>query len=203
MYPTYYPSPIPVDVLGSRPSQAPGHDPSRKSGSEASAMSSFTNSADAKQLVVRAEQPSRSGSTPRVSTLARRIHGWSWQAVCLRIGVCGTIIWLFIPLIVPHRHGNWCCLCHSVWLEGSSWANHEDRDSFFLHKPFTLYPQLINPPDPSLMCDSCISGSGFLSHYEYIVVYPQQSKRLINDPVKGVFVPLIVSTIATLGVSQV
>jgi hypothetical protein len=31
-----------------------------------------------------------------------------------------------------------------------------------------------------------------LSHYTHIVVYPQQSKRLITDPVKGLFVPLLV-----------
>ena len=44
--------------------------------------------------------------------------------------------------------------------------------------------------------------SGILSHYEHIVVYPQQAKRLINDPVKGVFVPLIVRPIAPFNVSQ-
>ena len=33
-----------------------------------------------------------------------------------------------------------------------------------------------------------------LSHYTHIVVYPQQSMRLINDPVKGLFVPLLVRT---------
>jgi hypothetical protein len=31
-----------------------------------------------------------------------------------------------------------------------------------------------------------------VSHYTHIVVYPRQSKRLITDPVKGLFVPLIV-----------
>lgn len=34
------------------------------------------------------------------------------------------------------------------------------------------------------------------------LVYPQQSRRLINDPVKGVFVPLIVRTNTTPYVSQ-
>jgi hypothetical protein len=36
------------------------------------------------------EQPSLSGASPCVSTLARRIHGWSWQAVRLaRPGASG------------------------------------------------------------------------------------------------------------------
>jgi len=36
-----------------------------------------------------------------------------------------------------------------------------------------------------------------------IVVYPQQSKRLLNDPVKGVFVPLIVRIITRSNVLRV
>jgi len=36
-----------------------------------------------------------------------------------------------------------------------------------------------------------------------IVVYPQQSKRLLNDPVKGVFVPLIVRIITRFNVLRV
>ena len=37
-----------------------------------------------------------------------------------------------------------------------------------------------------------------LSHYGHGAVYPQQSRRLINDPVKGVFVPLIVGSTLVL-----
>ena len=36
-----------------------------------------------------------------------------------------------------------------------------------------------------------------------IVVYPRQSKRLLNDPVKGIFVPLIVRTMTALNLLQV
>lgn len=158
MYPTYYSSPKPAGVLGSHPSRSLSPDQSSKRGSENSAMSSFSGSADAKQLVARAEQPSPSRPAPRVSTLARRIHGWSWQAVCLHVRVDGIASSLIIPLIVPYRYGNWCCLCYPVWLEGSPWADHTHRDGFFLHKPFALYPQLINPPNSSIMCDSCTSG---------------------------------------------
>ena len=158
MYPTYHSSPKPADVLGSHPSRALSPDQSLKRGSEDSAMSSFTDSTDAKQLVVRVEQPSLSKPAPRVSTLARRIHGWSWQAVCLHVRVGGVVSSLLIPLIVPYRYGNWCCLCHSVWLEGSPWTDHKNRDGFFLHKSVTLYPQLVNPPDSSIMCDSCTFG---------------------------------------------
>lgn len=81
MYPTYYSSPKPADVLASRPSRALSPDQSIKREAEDGAMSSFPDSADEKQLVVRAEQPPLGRPAPRVSTLARRIHGWSWQAV--------------------------------------------------------------------------------------------------------------------------
>jgi hypothetical protein len=158
MYPTYYSSPNSADVLGSHPSRPLSPDQSIKRESEGGAMSSFTDSADAKQLVVRAEQPPPSRPAPRVSTLARRIHGWSWQAVWFYVRVGGIVSSLFIPLIVPYRYGNWCCLCHSFWLEGSPWTDHTHRDGFFLHQPFAFYPQLINPPDSSIMCDSCTFG---------------------------------------------
>lgn len=55
-------------------------DLSIKSGSE-SARSSLTDVADLEKPRVDLELPSLSGASPRVSTLARRIHGWSWQAV--------------------------------------------------------------------------------------------------------------------------
>jgi hypothetical protein len=55
-----------------------------------SARSSLTYVPDLEKPRVDLEQPSLSGASPRVSTLARRIHGWSWQAVRLaRPGASG------------------------------------------------------------------------------------------------------------------
>jgi len=66
-------------------------DLSMKRGSETpSARSSLTYVSDLEKPRVDLEQPSLSGDSPRVSTLARRIHGWSWQAVRLtRPGASG------------------------------------------------------------------------------------------------------------------
>ena len=60
-------------------------DHSIKSGSETSpsTRSSLTYVSDLEKPRVDLERPSLSGASPRVSTLARRIHGWSWQAVRL------------------------------------------------------------------------------------------------------------------------
>ncbi len=56
-----------------------------KSGSETvlSARSSLTCVPDLEKPRVYLEHPSLSCASQRVSTLARRIHGWSWQAVRL------------------------------------------------------------------------------------------------------------------------
>jgi hypothetical protein len=54
-----------------------------KSGSETSVCSSLTYVSGLEKPRVDLEQPSLGDTSPRVSTLARRIHGWSWQAVRL------------------------------------------------------------------------------------------------------------------------
>ncbi len=54
-----------------------------KSGSETSVCSSLTYVSDLEKPRVDLEEPSLSGTSPLVSILARRIHGWSWQAVRL------------------------------------------------------------------------------------------------------------------------
>lgn len=125
-----------------------------KSGSETSpsTRSSLTYVPDLEKPKVDLERPSLSGASPRVSTLARRIHGWSWQAVCLiRPGVHQGAIEISLLLIVPYRHGDWCCLCHPGGLERAPWISHERRDFFVLHKPLALYPQLIDTTSPSDM----------------------------------------------------
>lgn len=58
---------------------------------------------------------------PQVSRLARRVHGWSWQAVGFHfIGQSGIIVLCLISSTVPRRHGHWCCLCYPVRLEAAS-----------------------------------------------------------------------------------
>jgi hypothetical protein len=57
-----------------------------------SARSSLTYIPDLEKPRVDLEQPSLSGAVPRVSTLARRIHGWSWQAVRLARPGCNRDI---------------------------------------------------------------------------------------------------------------
>ena len=185
--------------LGSRPSSSASPTPLRpnlsvKRESETSALSSFTYVSDLEKPGANLEQPSISDSSPRVSTLARRIHGWSWQAVRSARAVASraSVISFIFLLIVPHRHGHRCCLCYSVGTERSPWNSHERRDRLFLHKPLALYSQCIDSPAPSVLCDLQFLWESSQSKFTYTIVYPQQFKRLINDPVKGVFVPLIV-----------
>lgn len=159
MYPSYDSSANPTSFLGSFPLRPSSSHLSIKSEAEVSARSSFTNLHRCEQLMLYAEQPSVNGGKPHVNTLARRIHGWSWQGVRLHSSVSGIVISSFVPLIVPHRHGHWCRLCHSVGSEGASWAAHKRRDGFFLHKPFALYPQFLDTPSASIMCGPCTSGS--------------------------------------------
>ena len=72
--------------------------------------------------------------------------------------ICGVVISSLIPLIVPHRHGHWCRLCHSVRPERASWAAHTRRDRLFLHQPFALSPQFIDSSSPSTMYGPCTAG---------------------------------------------
>jgi hypothetical protein len=81
----------PAALFGPRPSPAPAPfrlDPPVlvTSESETSTRSSLTyvsDESDTEKPEVKPEQPTLNGASPRVSTLARRIHGWSWQAVRL------------------------------------------------------------------------------------------------------------------------
>jgi len=83
MYPSYHSAPKPA-VPGNHLS-TPLHLglPSRTE-SDQSARSSFSYAKDVEIVVASPDQTSPVGAAaPHVSTLARRIHGWSWQAVRL------------------------------------------------------------------------------------------------------------------------
>jgi hypothetical protein len=89
---------------------------------------------------------------PQVSRLARRVHGWSWQAVGFLAQSRIVVLWL-ISSTVPRRHGHWRCLCYPVRPEAASADSNDRRDHFFLHQSLSLHPQRIDAPSPSIMCD--------------------------------------------------
>jgi len=97
---------------------------------------------------------------PKVSGLARRIHGWSWQAFPIGMGT-GAV---YVSLAGLKQHSTSLTTLETIF--------YFLNIAFFLFNSTTLAIQAI--------------------------VYPQQSLRLIQDPVKGIFVPLIVLSFATI-----
>ncbi|THU98330.1 hypothetical protein K435DRAFT_661189 [Dendrothele bispora CBS 962.96] len=96
----------------------------------------------------------------QVGTLARRIHGWSWQAFPIGMGT-GAV---YVTLSAIKGHSSAFTIIETVL--------------FFVN--MTLF--LLNTTTLALQA----------------VLYPQQAWRLIKDPVKGLFVPLIVLSFATI-----
>jgi tellurite resistance protein TehA-like permease len=96
----------------------------------------------------------------QVSNLARRVHGWSWQAFPIGMGT------------------------GAVYVALSGLKNHSkvlsNVETFFYFLNISLF--LLN------MSTLLIQA----------IIYPRQSWRLIQDPVKGVFVPLCVLSFATI-----
>ncbi|KAI9460729.1 voltage-dependent anion channel [Russula earlei] len=115
--------------------------------------------------VVDSEQPSPDGSAQRVSRLARRIHGWSWQAFPIGMGT-GAV---YVTLSGLKEHPGVLTTVEAFF--------------FFLN----LSTFLINSTTLLLQA----------------ILYPRQSRRLICDPVKGVFVPLIVLSFATIMIGTI
>lgn len=132
----------------------------------------------------------------KVSNISRRIHGWSWQAVgtlCypqpIHILICdmqfpigmGTgAVYVCLAGIHPHP-GLPLTMVETVF--------YFLNIALFLLNSTTLLLQLIResspfPPPPCTWRSSCSCSM--------CVVYPRQAKRLITDPSKGIFVPLIV-----------
>ncbi|EIN03576.1 hypothetical protein PUNSTDRAFT_147009 [Punctularia strigosozonata HHB-11173 SS5] len=99
-------------------------------------------------------------TTEHVGKLARRIHGWSWQAFPIGMGT-GAV---YVSLVDIHHQ--------------SSVLTHIETVFFFLN--IVLF--LLNTSTLALQA----------------ILYPRQSWRLIKDPAKGVFVPLIVLSFATI-----
>lgn len=95
-----------------------------------------------------------------VGHLARRIHGWSWQAFPIGMGT-GAV---YVTLSGVRGRSNAMIVVETVF--------YFINMALFLLNISTLTLQLF--------------------------LYPRQSARLIKDPVKGVFVPLIVLSFATI-----
>ncbi|KAF8473684.1 voltage-dependent anion channel-domain-containing protein [Russula ochroleuca] len=128
--------------------------------------SSHTYELDLEKPGVKLEQPSLSGpSSRRVSTLARRIHGWSWKTFPIGMGT-GAV---YVTLSGLKGHPGPPTKIETVFFFINV--------SLFIFNSSTLLLQAL--------------------------LYPQQSRRLINDPVKGVFVPLIVLSFATIVIGTI
>ncbi|KAL1705766.1 voltage-dependent anion channel-domain-containing protein [Schizophyllum commune] len=97
---------------------------------------------------------------PPVSSLARRIHGWSWQAFPIGMGT-GAV---YVTLSGLKEHSDALTTVETVF--------------FFLN--IILF---------TLNCTTLLIQA---------IIYPRQALRLIKDPVKGIFVPLVVLSFATI-----
>ncbi|KAI0665507.1 voltage-dependent anion channel-domain-containing protein [Trametes maxima] len=96
----------------------------------------------------------------KVSHLARRIHGWSWQAFPIGMGT-GAV---YVTLSGLKMHAD--ALTHV--------------ETFFYFLNMALF--LLNVTTLAIQ----------------VVIFPQQALRLVKDPVKGIFVPLVVLSFATI-----
>ncbi|KAI9509751.1 voltage-dependent anion channel-domain-containing protein [Russula earlei] len=156
---SFYSSPKPA-ALGSLHFDLPSKHDSDEN------LSSSISYAEAKGTsLVNPEQSSPSGAAPSVSRLARRIHGWSWQAFPIGMGT------------------------GAVYVTLSGLKGHPGPltsvETFFFFINLSLF--ILNSSTLLLQA----------------LLYPQQSRRLINDPVKGVFVPLIVLSFATIVIGTI
>ncbi|KAI0071518.1 hypothetical protein K474DRAFT_611655 [Panus rudis PR-1116 ss-1] len=100
------------------------------------------------------------GETPKVGSLARRIHGWSWQAFPIGMGT-GAV---YVTLSGLKNHSSALTTVETIF--------------YFLN--MILF--LLNVTTLALQA----------------ILYPKQALRLIKDPVKGIFVPLVVLSFATI-----
>ncbi|KAI0328810.1 hypothetical protein GY45DRAFT_1254191 [Cubamyces sp. BRFM 1775] len=107
-----------------------------------------------------AQQAPAQGGEIKVSHLARRIHGWSWQAFPIGMGT-GAV---YVTLSGLKEHAN--ALTHV--------------ETFFYFLNMALF--LLNVTTLAIQ----------------MIVYPTQALRLVKDPVKGIFVPLVVLSFATI-----
>lgn len=97
---------------------------------------------------------------PKFGILARRVHGWSWQA--FPIGMGTGAVYVLLSALDPHPE----------------WVTTIEILFFFI----AMFLFSLNISTLALQ----------------FILYREQSKRLLFDPVKGVFVPLCVLSFATI-----
>lgn len=160
MIPSYYYEPPSPTGLMSPSKQEPARaDSVHTVGGGTSARSSLTYITESgEKPIMNRREPT--GTAPRVGRLARRIHGWSWQAFPIGMGT-GAV---YVTLSGLKQHPRILTTVEIIF--------------FFINLALFL-----------------LNSSTLLLQ---VILYPQQSRRLINDPVKGVFVPLIVLSFATI-----
>ncbi|KAI0060715.1 hypothetical protein BV25DRAFT_1954617 [Artomyces pyxidatus] len=106
-------------------------------------------------------KPASLNPLPPVSSLARRIHGWSWQA--FPIGMGTGAVYVILSLLKYH---------HTRFLTCLETAFFFINIILFILNVTTLVMQA--------------------------VLYPNQARRLITDPSRSIFVPLMVLSFATI-----
>jgi len=74
----------------------------------------------------------------RVSALARRIHGWTWQAVSFALPTVDMPV--VYTAVVSNRHGHRRRLCYTVRTEGQARCSSEGGNSFLLPQYGPLSP---------------------------------------------------------------
>lgn len=115
--------------------------------------------------------PASASERPKVGALARRIHGWSWQAFPVGMGTGAVYVTM------------------SGVKERSQVLSQVETFFYFLNMALfvlnttTLILQAIGTSFHSLLAALTLISPK---------VYPRQAVRLLKDPVKGIFVPLVV-----------
>ena len=81
---------------------------------------------------------SRSNSMEHVSRLSRRIHGWTWQAVC--VFYSWPTLRLTDELVVPNWYGYGCRVRHARWFEAASRPCADGGRDHILFPEYDLVP---------------------------------------------------------------
>jgi len=131
---------------------------------------------------------------PRVGALARRIHGWTWQAVSYIPPSNIQSFCINVHHSVSHWYGHWCGLRDALELERACRVPGRSRNSILLLKHCSVPLELDDPPHASHLCDlpPYFPSPRMLMLHLSFSVYPKKALRLLTDPATSIFVPLIV-----------
>jgi len=131
---------------------------------------------------------------PRVGALARRIHGWTWQAVSYIPPPGIQSLCINVHHLVSYRYGYWCGLRDALELERACRVPGRSRNSVLLLEHCFVPLELDDPPHASHLCDlpPYFPSPRMLMLHLSFSVYPKKALRLLTDPATSIFVPLIV-----------